>query len=187
VLEQTYSSGTLNTTWSINVNANRAVGQVNIADSTSNDWYITGVQLEAGTTASDFEFLPVDVNLARCLRYFEKLYNLTTVPADGAINISEGGAGGEFSWICFATNNIRTGTTFKVEKRTTPTITLFRSVSTATAGTPGYYNDTPAWVAVTSPTVTVRDNLGFWINSPSTSTKGRSYLFEGGWTASAEL
>jgi hypothetical protein len=51
-------------------NANRAVGQVNIADSTANDWYITGVQLEAGTTASDFEFLPVDVNLERCQRYY---------------------------------------------------------------------------------------------------------------------
>jgi hypothetical protein len=38
---------------------------------TANDWYITGVQLEAGTTASDFEFLPVDVNLNRCQRYFE--------------------------------------------------------------------------------------------------------------------
>jgi hypothetical protein len=50
--------------------ANRAVGQVNLADSTANDWYITGVQLEAGTTASDFEFLPVDVNLDRCLRYY---------------------------------------------------------------------------------------------------------------------
>jgi hypothetical protein len=48
------------------VNANRAVGQVNLADDTANDWYITGVQLEAGTTASDFEFLPVDVNLDRC-------------------------------------------------------------------------------------------------------------------------
>jgi hypothetical protein len=35
------------------------------------NWYITGVQLEAGTTASDFEFLPVDVNLDRCLRYYE--------------------------------------------------------------------------------------------------------------------
>jgi hypothetical protein len=52
-------------------NANRAVGQVNIADSTANDWYITGVQLEAGTTASDFEFLPVDVNLDRCERYYQ--------------------------------------------------------------------------------------------------------------------
>ena len=65
-----YTSGTLATSWESTVTANRAVGQVNIADSTSNDWYITGVQLEAGTTASDFETLPVDVNLGRCLRYY---------------------------------------------------------------------------------------------------------------------
>ena len=67
-----YSSGTLSTSWTSNTNANRAVGQVNLADSTSNEWYITGVQLEAGTTASDFEFLPFDVNEQRCLRYFYK-------------------------------------------------------------------------------------------------------------------
>ena len=64
-----WSSGTLGTTWHT-TNANRAVGQVNLADDTANEWYITGVQLEAGTTASDFEFLPVDVNLARCQRYY---------------------------------------------------------------------------------------------------------------------
>ena len=67
-----YTSGTLNTSWNSSTNANRAVGQVNLADDTANDWYITGVQLEAGTTASDFEFLPVDVNLARCQRYYFK-------------------------------------------------------------------------------------------------------------------
>jgi hypothetical protein len=65
----TYTSGTLATDWESRTNANRAVGQVNLADSTANDWYITGIQLEAGTTASDFEFLPVDVNLQRCQRY----------------------------------------------------------------------------------------------------------------------
>jgi hypothetical protein len=67
-----FSSGTLNTSWNTLTDANRAVGQVNLADSTSNEWYITGVQLEAGTSASDFEFLPHDVNLNRCLRYFEE-------------------------------------------------------------------------------------------------------------------
>jgi hypothetical protein len=67
-----FTSGTLATTWASTTNANRAVGQVNCADSTSNDWLITGIQLEAGTSATDFEFLPIDVSLGRCQRYFEK-------------------------------------------------------------------------------------------------------------------
>mgnify|MGYP003660892198 FL=1 len=65
-----FSSGTLATSWETRNNVDRAVGQVNLGDNTSNEWYITGVQLEAGTTASDFEFLPVDVNLQRCQRYY---------------------------------------------------------------------------------------------------------------------
>ena len=66
-----YSSGTLNTSWNSVTTANRVVGQVNLADSTSNEWYITGVQLEAGEVASDFEFLPHDVNFQRCSRYYQ--------------------------------------------------------------------------------------------------------------------
>ena len=65
-----FTSGTLATSWQSYDAADRAVGQVNLADSTSNEWYVTGVQLEAGQTASEFEFLPVDVNLKRCLRYY---------------------------------------------------------------------------------------------------------------------
>ena len=68
-----FTSGTLSTTWTSSTNANRVVGQVNLADSTSNEWYITGVQLEAGTSASDFEFLPYDVNFGRCERYCRRL------------------------------------------------------------------------------------------------------------------
>ena len=68
-----YTSGSLATSWASATNANKAVGQVNLADSTSNEWYITGVQLEAGTAASDFEFLPVDVNLQRCQRYYHRI------------------------------------------------------------------------------------------------------------------
>ena len=66
------TSGTLQTDWASQVSANRAVGQVNLGDSTSNDWYITGLQLEAGTSASDFEFLPTGVNTQRCQRYYLK-------------------------------------------------------------------------------------------------------------------
>jgi hypothetical protein len=65
-----YTSGSLASTWQSYANGDSAVGQVNLADNTANEWYITGVQLEAGQTASEFEFLPHDVNLQRCLRYF---------------------------------------------------------------------------------------------------------------------
>jgi hypothetical protein len=68
-----YTSGTTQTSWGSVVSANQAVGQVNLADSTANEFYLTGVQLEAGTTASDFEFLPHDVNLQRCERYCSTL------------------------------------------------------------------------------------------------------------------
>ena len=70
-----YSSGTLQTSWGSENLTDQAVGQVNLADSTSNEWYITGIQLEAGTTASDFEFLPYDINLNRCLRYFGNIFS----------------------------------------------------------------------------------------------------------------
>ena len=103
-----YTSGTLGTSWGSTVNANRAVGQVNLADSTSNDFWITGVQLEAGTTASDFEFLPVDVNLNRCLRYYE-------VIAKGATNLTIGFGG------TYATDTLGFALTY-FYKRTTPSL-----------------------------------------------------------------
>jgi hypothetical protein len=69
-----FTSGTLQTSWGSKTAANRvSSSQVNLADSTSNEWYVTGIQLEAGQTSSDFEFLPVDVNLNRCYRYYQVL------------------------------------------------------------------------------------------------------------------
>ena len=69
-----YTSGTLSTTWGSSTNANRAVGQVNLADNTSNEWYITGVQLEAGEFNSSsippFQHESFENNLARCQRYY---------------------------------------------------------------------------------------------------------------------
>ena len=86
-----YTSGTLQTSWGPNAASNRAVGNVNLADSTSNEWYITGIQLEAGQTASEFEFLPYDVNLTRCQRYYIHEYTRANASLDGAYN-REGGA-----------------------------------------------------------------------------------------------
>ena len=50
--------------------ANAAVGQVNCMDSTSNNIYLTGVQLEE-TTATDFEHKPYNEELALCQRYLQ--------------------------------------------------------------------------------------------------------------------
>ena len=70
----TYTSGAVPTSWEAESAGDRAAGlTVNLGDSTSNEWYITGVQLEAGQVASDFEFLPVDVNLKRCQRYYQTM------------------------------------------------------------------------------------------------------------------
>jgi hypothetical protein len=69
-----------NNTWNTSTPATSTSNQVNFLDNTANEWFITGVQLEAGTTASDFEFLPVDVNLARCQRYYQ-LFGSVTTPA----------------------------------------------------------------------------------------------------------
>ena len=64
-----FSSGSLATDWESRNNVDRAVGQVNLGDNTSNEWYITGIQFEVGDTATDFEHLPHDVQLDRCMRY----------------------------------------------------------------------------------------------------------------------
>jgi len=67
-----FSGGTfVSNTWATSSN-NRAAGQVNVMDSTSNNWYITGVQLEVGDTATDFEHRTFADELQRCQRYYVK-------------------------------------------------------------------------------------------------------------------
>jgi len=65
-----YTSGSLATSWGTTTTANRYVGQVNLASSTSNNFWLTGVQLEAGSVATDFEVVSYDQNLERCYRYY---------------------------------------------------------------------------------------------------------------------
>jgi hypothetical protein len=67
-----YTSGSLQTSWGANVTANRAVGNVNLADSTSNEWQITGVQLEVGEQATPFEHRSYGEELMLCGRYYQK-------------------------------------------------------------------------------------------------------------------
>jgi hypothetical protein len=65
-----FTSGTLNTVWASNVEANRAVGQTNLASAINNYWQVTGVQLEVGAVATPFEFEDIGTTLAKCQRYF---------------------------------------------------------------------------------------------------------------------
>ena len=48
---------------------------VNFASSTSNDWYLTGVQLEVGSVATPFEHRSYQDEIKRCMRYFQKIFN----------------------------------------------------------------------------------------------------------------
>ena len=69
-----YQGGTLQTTWGTPVNNTRATGQVNVADSTSNDFYLTGVQMEASSYCSEFEHRRFADELQRCERYYQTGY-----------------------------------------------------------------------------------------------------------------
>jgi|TARA_R100000084_G_scaffold69151_1_gene30549 hypothetical protein len=69
-----YTSGTLNSSaWGSLTDANRAVGIGSLMASTNNNFLLTGLQLEVGDKASEFEFLPHDVQLKRCQRYYYQM------------------------------------------------------------------------------------------------------------------
>ena len=67
-----FTSGTLPTTaWESTSNANSRAGQTaNVASNTSNEWYLTGVQLEVSDHATDFEHRTFAQELELCKRYF---------------------------------------------------------------------------------------------------------------------
>ena len=78
---------------------NRAVGQVNLADSTSNSFRITGIQVETGDNATPFEYRSFGEELALCQRYYQRFegigssagvmnhHNRTTTQRYGALHL----------------------------------------------------------------------------------------------------
>jgi hypothetical protein len=84
------TSGTANPTSWNTTTANLAPGQTNLAASTNNYWQITGVQLEVGSTATEFEFLPVQTELALCQRYYYLIANGNNAPIGNASYYSVG-------------------------------------------------------------------------------------------------
>jgi hypothetical protein len=105
----TYSGGTANA-WNAG-NYNTPSGTVSVVGTSGATFYITGVQLEVGEGASDFEHLPYDVQLQRCQRYFE-------------IMGSSGSTNNAYAVCAVITSTNTQGVIwFKTEKRATPTIT----------------------------------------------------------------
>lgn len=114
------TSGTLPTSWEAYTQANRAVGQTNLAATLGNYWQITGVQLEAGEVATPFEHKSYGVELALCQRYFEKSYNVDVAPGTSTtagVYQQMGSSDGS--------SNTANAIPFAVTKRDAPTITLY--------------------------------------------------------------
>jgi len=53
-------------------NYNSATGAVSVVGTNAATWYVTGVQLEKGSTATSFDYRPYGTELALCQRYYYK-------------------------------------------------------------------------------------------------------------------
>ena len=65
-----YTSGTLATEWTNLSNTTRAAGIDSFFSSTDNNFFITGVQMEVGPVATEFEQENITTTLAKCQRYY---------------------------------------------------------------------------------------------------------------------
>ena len=66
-------TGSVQTSWATPAEGDRGAGQtINIATTVGHKFAITGVQLEEGATATDFERLDYNTNLMQCQRYYQQ-------------------------------------------------------------------------------------------------------------------
>ena len=115
-------------TW-VAANDYSTTNQVNWMDSTSNNFYLTEVQLEVGETATPFEHRSFADEMYRCRRYFYKSFNYDTAPENGgASGVSFNGG---LLGYCGSNNS---GTysgvlRFDPEMRATPTVVTYGNSS----------------------------------------------------------
>ena len=121
-----FTSGTLQTSWGSRTDANRAVGQVNVLDSTDNNFYLTGIQWELGSQATPFEHRSFGEELALCQRYY---YVLIEGAGDRA------GVGGYFN-----SSGIQFPIQFPIRMRASPTLEVGSGTNFYTVN--GAANDT---------------------------------------------
>ena len=154
-----------------------ATGATALISTLSATLYITGVQLEKGSTATSFDYRPYTTELQLCQRYYEKSYDIATVP--GASTSSGAAFGGGLN-VGAPSSSPMAVVTYKTSKRSSATVLLYDVVgnsgkaTTWTSGSNTNNVTASAWQA---------GETGFlaYINSPVTA--GISFQ----WTINAEL
>jgi len=115
------------TKWSAYGNSGIAYGhEVNMASSTSNYWQLTGVQVERGSNATEFENRSFGEELALCQRYFVRMNGST-----GGISTNDGALATLANWVDTAAY----GPIFMpVEMRTPPALGGYSQLKYYSAG-----------------------------------------------------
>lgn len=105
-----------------------ATGATSVVGTNGATFYITGVQLEAGSVATPFERRDYGRELAMCQRYYLKTFDQSVAPAQ---NAGRTGNLRAYAWTTSA-NTVPIGITWQypVEMRTNPTITTFNPNNT---------------------------------------------------------
>ena len=114
-----------------------ATGATSVVGTSGATFYITGVQLEKGSTATDFEYVDYSRQLQQCQRYYE------TSNSNGTL-ISATGADGSFVTTTSVVSSSYPNVPFTVGKRATPTLSVFVGGSGAnwTVKPGGFYQNT---------------------------------------------
>jgi hypothetical protein len=98
-------------------------GATSVVGTSGATFYITGVQLEVGSSATGYEYRLYNQELSACQRYFEAVQGTTSIPA----------AFGQ----CTSTTQMISTVPFQTRKRATPTFSTTGTWITLTAGASG--------------------------------------------------
>ena len=158
-------------------------------DSTSNEWYTTGWQVEVGSQVTAFEHRSFGEELLLCQRYYYKSTQYS-YPVQNPIAVGQQVDGdGYLGWAFYNSTSCRSfNYEHPVEMRASPTVNFDSSarVSSPDDGKMAVYSG--AWYNLTSNTATANTRrLGIKGGYTPGLTAGNTYLIGGGFECGAEL